>query len=437
MNAETFLNQFINLEKTRQFSYPLKLERMRGLLELCGEPQKAGFGVVTVAGSKGKGSTAAMIASVLRAAGLRTGLYTSPHLVSWTERIQLDGGPVTEEEGAALASFIEDCLKGADFPHGRPTYFEALTPMALLHFARRGAAAVVLEVGLGGQFDATNACEPDVSVITPIGLEHQDVLGPTLTRIAQAKCGILRAGKPAVPAVQKSEPMEAIAREAARLGVPLRRVGRDVRFTAGPWDESAQEFRIEAPAKDGPFKVPLLGRHQLENAVCAYLAARTFCEARRVPLPSAAVREGLRSVRWPGRLEKLSLHPLTLADGAHTQESAEALSNAVRRHFKFGRLHLIAGMMGDKDARRFLEPFRGLPDTFWAVRLNHERAMAPQTLLAEAGALGFRCREGGTLAEMLARLSAERGDRDLTLITGSLYLVGQAKEFFEHALQHG
>lgn len=435
MDAEKFLNGFINLERMPGAPYPLKLGRMRHLLSILDFPPKGRFHVITVAGSKGKGSTAAMVASVLRHAGFRTGLYTSPHLVRWEERIQCDGERIREDESSALASFLFDKTRRKEFPYGQPTYFEVLTAMALLHFLKKKAGAVVLEVGLGGEFDATNACDPTVSVLTPIGLDHRSVLGGTLERIAETKCGIIRPKGTVVTSFQAPQVMEVIRRRCQANAAQLLSVADDLKIEEGSFDEEEQSFWMGGPwGREGPFVIPLLGRHQIQNAACAYLAVRKFAEITGAALSEGNLDRGFARVRWPGRLEKASDAPAIVLDGAHTRESAEAAASSLRRHFRFDRLHMILGMLSDKDPNSFLGPFRDRLKTLWLTPVKSERTYLPAALRRKIGEAPFPVLEVPNFCEALQKAAACAGAEDLILVTGSLYLVGEAKESLTYAL---
>ena len=428
MRFETFLDKFLNLEKSLTAAYPAGLVRMRHLLALCGDPQSA-FPCVLIAGSKGKGSTAAMVASVFQAAGWRTGLYTSPHLSEVNERIRVDGRALPPAEAAGLAARLEALLAKNPPPHGEFTYFEVLTAAAFVHFRDARVDAAVIEVGLGGEHDATNACEPLVSVITPLGYEHQAVLGNTLAEIASAKCGILRRHGAAVIAPQTDEAADAIRRHVALSACASTWIGRDVHVTEEPVREGVQAFWVDGPwGHDGPFEIPLLGRHQIDNAATAYAACRRFGVLTGRAVPAAALREGLARVFWPGRIERSSVSPHVVMDGAHTRESAAALAAALERHFKFDKIVLVLGMMRDKDPDAFVEPFLKAhgPCGVIAVGMKSPRAFtAPELAGRLAPRVVASC--ATDLEEALASAERLAGPAGLVVVTGSLYLVGEAR----------
>ncbi len=429
-NPEVFLDRFINLERSNTVPYPRKLERMHRLLEACGRPDRSGYRIITVAGTKGKGSTSAMMASILRSAGFKTGLYTSPHLESWNERISVDGAPITETEASDIAGWLEERMERASFEDGLPTYFEVMTAMALVHFARSGCGVSVLEVGLGGEFDAVNACDPDVTVITPIGHDHERVLGSTLAEIARAKAGIIKEGVPVVSSPQPREAMDVIEETARARRAPLYRVGESVRVEPVVFSKTSQTFIIDsASGKQGPFELPLVGQHQAENAAAAWLALRIFAERTGNSLDPLKVAEGFGRVRWPGRMELALAEPCVLLDGAHTPESARALEQAVRRHFHYDRFEMILGMMSDKNPEGFMDPFRSEVDLVRVVPIAHERAFTAAELAARVKAMGVNVLAHDSVETAIgaARAAAGPARGRLILVTGSLYLVGHAR----------
>lgn len=431
--AESILHQLADFERNPAVPYPAKLDRARHLLALCGDPQNSGFRSILIAGSKGKGSAAAMMESVLRRSGLRTGLYTSPHLSSWRERVRVDGVPITEVASAEIAARLGQILSSNEFPCGAPTYFEALTALAFLHFKESRVDVAVLEVGLGGEYDATNVADPDVSVIMPIGLEHQNVLGHTLSEIAAAKAGVLRAGRPGVLAVQPDEALEKIRAVARERGAELFETARRIRIietetAAG----GGQSFFLEGPwGIEGPFEIPLLGRHQLENAAAAYAALKIFSD-RSIRLAGESMRRGFADVEWPARLETVSDRPRVVIDGAHTRESAAALAAALKKHFRFRGVTVVLGMARDKDAAAFAAALAPLWPRFVCAGTRNPRAFAPDELARRVsdGMPGAAVEEAGSFESAFETARHSGGEEDLILVTGSLYLCAEAREFF-------
>lgn len=404
------------------------LSRTRRLLAAAGEPQRA-FRSVVVGGTNGKGSVCAMIHSVLCRAGLRAGLYTSPHLVRFNERIRIGSGPgsgggvapmISDDEVAGLFEYVSS-LAG---PGGDgPTFFEYTTVMALEHFRRSAVDAAVLEVGMGGRLDAVNAVEePVVTVITSVGLDHTRFLGSTVEEVAAEKAGIIKEGVPVVTAVERPGALSVIERRAARAGAPLYRLGREFGFTergAGVFDyRSIGGERVEA------IEVGLGGAHQLRNAACAAAAVELMADAG-LPVGLDSLRAALEGCCWPGRFEVVSTSPLVVLDCAHNPDAAAALAAALRA-LEYERLILVIGVLADKDAGRILSSLVPLADLVVLTRPRCARAADPARLEAPAMRYGGRtlvCEPVGD-AVKLALERARTGDA--VCVTGSVYTVGEA-----------
>ena len=374
-----------------------KLGRTRALLDLAGCPDRQ-MQVALVAGTKGKGSTCAMLASVLGAAGERCGLYTKPHLQAYRERIRVDGVAIPRN---AFGDAVER-MKGVSvrLPEaaGEPTTFEVTTAMALDYFAREGCRIAVVEVGLGGRLDATNATDPALSVITSISYDHTAILGHTLAAIATEKAGILRHGRPALLAEQRPAAMRA-----------LRRACRAVRA----------HCRVVSP---GAWQPSLAGAHQRQNAALAVASAQTLSPR----VDAAAIERGLQRLRWPGRFEVVGEGRVVL-DGAHNGASAEALAETLRT-FAAGRpVGLVLGINRDKDARAVVRPLLSLADQVWATQTSgNPRALAAHDLAALCRRVGGR--EVASDPDVGSALEAATREPDrVVCVTGSLALVGQAR----------
>lgn len=419
------------------FGMKLGLDRMRAALKLLGDPHTSAP-VLHVAGTNGKGSTCAFTESALRVAGLNTGLTTSPHLVHWCERIRIDGVPLSEQAAAdTLAEILARvpwALQGG--PEGAHdgdglTFFELTTLIAFLSFAKAQVQVMVVEVGLGGRLDATNVVEPIACAVAPLGLEHTQYLGPTLTHIAGEKAGIFKPGVTAVSAGQPLEAARVLAERAREVGAPLWRPGRDYRFESrhdrpfcfagksdlpvcGEWT-----VKLDAP-------LPLLGHHQRTNAAlaCALLQAGA---ARGLPIEPKHVEQGLLRARWPGRLEKLSDKPLTLLDGAHNPHAAHALAKTLPEVVGDRPVQLVLGVLADKDARQILEPLLPLVHTLHTCAPDNPRALEAEALAAVARTLRpeLPIVVHKRAQEALAAARAQAGAGGAVLAAGSLYLVGE------------
>ena len=411
----------------------VKLDRMRALLRRLDDPQHA-FPSLLVAGTKGKGSTVAMLAASLQAAGRRTGRYTSPHLINWRERTCLGGEPISTESVIQLAEPIRRAVAALPAALGEPTTFEVGTAFALLYFARAQVDVAVLEVGVGGRYDATNVVEPLVSAITPISYDHTPTLGSSLEAIAHHKAGVLRPGRPGVVAPQPEPARLVIEREARALGARLVQVGRDWWWTAEPdgGDVARAPISIQTTRPGvSPLRVRvgLLGDHQRDNAAAAAAALYELGQLRpELAVSPAAIQAGLGQVDWPGRLQVLQRSPLLIVDGAHNAASAEVVRQAVQASFRFRRLSLVIGLSAGKDARGVLGALVPWADSLRLTRAQHERAADPAELLQLARELAPDrpiVVEPDLPTALAAALDAAEAD-DLVLVTGSLFLVGEA-----------
>lgn len=406
------------------------LARIRFLMERLGQPQAA-YPAVHVAGTNGKGSTAAMIASVLHAAGYTVGLFTSPHLVRYNERIVVDGAPISDQDLDALLHELRDHVDAAarDPLVGQPTEFEVGTAAALAYFARRAVDVAVVEVGLGGRFDSTNVVNPLISVISPIGLDHTRVLGDSLSEIAREKAGIIRPGVPVVSGPQAREARAVISLRAEELGAPLYWAGRDFTWHVERADSQGTRFTVrwgETWLED--LAVPLLGRHQAANAAVATAVAQVLSEMEW-PVPEAALRQGLAAVRWPGRMELVPGRPALLLDGAHNAEGAEALADGLRTVFSGQRPVFVLGLMAEKPAEailRLLLPL-GRGAVFTAARHGRGAPADPADLARQARELVPETAVEPNPAAALQLARRWAGPDGLVCVAGSLYLVGELR----------
>ena len=428
--AIAYLYSLANYEKTRIERYTpetLDLSRVERLLAAMGNPH-ARFPAVHIAGTKGKGSTAAMCEACLRAAGYHTGFYISPHLHTFRERIQVDRRKIAREDVVALAEETRPLIERTP----GVTYFEAITAIGFLHFARSEVDVAVVEVGLGGRLDATNVLTPEVSVITSLSLEHTYLLGNTLAEIAYEKAGIIKPGIPAVSAPQRAEAIKKLEAVSREREAPLTEVGRDWDYDPGPADLDGQYFTARritdgGSELDGEYWIPLLGRHQLENATSA-LAALDILRRRGFCIPAEAVREGLRSVYWPGRLEILSREPLVIGDGAHNPYSARVLRRALEEWFPDRRWVMIFGASADKDIAGMLDVLLPISDYIIVTRSDHPRAASPVELADAVASVGGGAEVSVNVRKAIWRGLAMMDPGSGLLATGSLHLVADARE---------
>jgi dihydrofolate synthase/folylpolyglutamate synthase len=397
----------------------LGLERMTALLERLDSPH-LGRAWVHVAGTNGKGSSCAMIESGLRAAGLRTGLYTSPHLAEPTERIRIAGQPVSREQFAGAFEPVHQAaerLLAEGLLEAHPTYFETVTAMAFLLFRALGAEIGVLEVGMGGRLDATNVVTPRLAAITPIDFDHESFLGKSLESIAAEKAGILKRGVPAVIAAQRPEAEATIEARAVELGIqPLRTSRWQVRDLE--LDRAGSRFRACGP-KELRIECPLAGEHQVENALIAVTALEAL------DVPPEAILEGIRQTRWPGRLERVREAPEIILDGAHNPAGARALARYMERFFAGRRVWLIYGAMRDKAVAEMAGILFPLAQEVILTAPAQARAVRPEIL----GELVDhpRRRLAARLAEAIEIVRREAAPEDAVFISGSLFLAGEAR----------
>lgn len=399
----------------------LGLETMRTLLGRLGNPERR-FRSLHIGGTNGKGSTAAMTAAMLQAAGYRVGLYTSPHLVDFRERIRVNQTMIAEAQVAELTAQLQ-----ASVPSGlTPTFFELTTAMAFLHFAESGVDVAVLEVGMGGRFDATNVVEPVACAITTIALDHQEYLGTTEDAIAFEKAGIIKPGIPVVVGRIDGPAWEVIRRTAMDREAPLTRLGTD--FYVASTGPGVLSYRGRSREFDG-LTSALAGRHQLDNAACA-LALLDAAEGRGISVDEAAVRRGLASVLWEGRLEVVERGPVLLLDGAHNPAAAHVLAEYLTEWCASrpeSRLILVLGMMRDKDHARFVEPFYRLISEAILTQVDMARSASVEELRETVGFRFSLCHVAPSTADALALAKARATAQDLICVTGSLMLVGEVK----------
>jgi len=406
-----FLYALGNEIKTAKFG----LERIGTVLDALGRPQDE-LRIVHVAGTNGKGSTCALIESALRLTG-STGLFTSPHLSQPTERIQVNGSPVSEDRFTAafdrVHAAVEELLEAGKIDF-HTTYFETVTAMAFVIFAEERVDRVVLEVGLGGRLDATNVVQPELCVITPIDFDHEAYLGKSLESIAAEKAGILKAGVPAVFTRQRPAAEAVLSRRAADLQVPVTRT-RDWKISELELDARGSRFQL---SRDQTLSIacPLAGEHQVENAATA--AVSLF----QLGIPAAAIETGIANARWPGRLERVSESPEIILDGAHNPAGARALAAYIGRFYRGRDIAIIFGAMRDKAIEEIAGVLFPLARRVILTAPEQSRAMTPEAVREVAGDRSLPIAH--TLREALAMAS----DAEVTFVTGSLYLVAEARE---------
>lgn len=409
----------------RKFS----LDAIEKILASLGHPERQ-YATVIVAGTNGKGSTSAILASILVHAGFRTGLYTSPHLVRVNERIQVNAREIPDEDFASSFSDVRrviDGLLAEKLLRERPSFFEYLTAAAFLHFARSGVRLAVLEVGIGGRLDATNVTEPRVAVITNVDLDHMEILGETIADIAREKAGVIKASRPVVSSCHQAEAVEIIRRRASELQAELLETTgfaqlSEVRNFGGHY---SFDLALNGDHFSG-LSLPLAGRFQIRNAVAAVAAAWRLTR-EGFAIPRRSIAEGLRKARWPGRLETVQERPLVLLDGAHNPAGARELAAFVKEEFSGKRLRLVYASMRDKaigEVTRILFP---LAEEVYLTRPSLARAASSEEILAAAPFRPGRCAVEPDPARALELACQASHPEDIVLAAGSLFLVGDIR----------
>jgi len=439
--ALDFLYQFVDYSMMRSFAYSperFNLDRMELLMEKLGSPHRK-YPVVHVAGTKGKGSVSALCASALQAAGYSTGFYTSPHLQEFSERIQVNGKTIPQEEVVRLV----DDLKLVIPQIQTPSWFELTTAMAFMYFAQCQVDVAVIEVGLGGRLDSTNVVHPVVSVITSISYDHMAILGNTLAEIASEKGGIIKNGRPVVTAPQKDEARQVIEKIAGERGAALYQVGKDYYFTPQSHTLEEQSFWVW-PAKDQALAsdyfssngakgtpplsltIPLLGQHQVENATTAYAALQVLNQ-EGFNVPELAIQQGFAKVVWPGRFEILSKQPFLVIDSAHNRDSAKRLRQAMEDYFPGCGVILVFGASEDKDIDgMFTELFSSVKQAIM-TQSTHPRAANVEKLAGMAAKFNKPIKNIPQIEDALVYALEQVEEKDVILVTGSLFVAAAAR----------
>lgn len=431
------LSDFEHLRIVRYNSQNFDLERMRALLKRLGNPQDS-FKSVHVAGTKGKGSTCAMIAAMMQACGYKVGLYTSPHLTDVRERIQINGEMISQAEFARLIKTAEPVIERV---RPRPTYFDVLTAVAFKHFAEQHVDIAIIETGLGGRLDSTNVINPEVTAITSLSKDHMAQLGGTIAKIAEEKAGIFKAGVPAISVQQVPEAESVLKRVAEKAGTQLEVTGQTIEFS----------YRFESSRMQGPHNrvclttslskfehlaVPLLGEHQAINCGLA-LSVIDRLKSRGFSISDAKAMEGLAKTSVPGRMEILGHQPRVVVDGAHNAASLDAMLRAIGQHIPYDSMVIIFGCCADKDVPGMLERIAAGADKVIFTRVNNIRSADPNELAARyVEQYGKMAQVAPTLDDALAIAKRAVTKEDLISITGSFYLVGEAKRLFAAKAAH-
>ena len=432
--AEEYLNSFTNYEQIPGITYAqagYSLRHVEELLRRMDNPELAAS-TIHIAGTKGKGSVAAMIAEVLSSSGYRVGLYTSPHFHTLRERISIDGGLISETDFAAVTAEVKPFIEAMkqDTSFRQLTYFEALTALAFAHFQKKRVDFQVLEVGLGGRLDATNVvANPAVCIITPISLDHTQILGNTLEEIAREKAGIIRHGCWAVISPQPREAALTIVGICREKRAKAIQVGKDVTWRKMGGDLHHQSLAIYGRTGNYQVSIPLLGDFQLENAATS-VAAFEVLSSDGFDISAANIAQGLAQVKWSGRFQILQQRPIVLIDSAHNVASMKRLVDNVKAYFPRRRVLLVFGTSCDKDISGIINELTSLSPQVILTQASHSRAAPPAALAAEFAKRGIEAEIRMTITKAISRALSLASGTDVVCVTGSLFVVAEALDYF-------
>ncbi len=415
------LDYLYGLEK---FGMIFGLTQVERILNAIGNPHQD-IQAIHIGGTNGKGSTAAMIGSILQKEGYRVGLYTSPHLIRFTERIKVNGKEIEEEEVAELSGWIKREIETAGITPPF-TFFDFTTAMALHYFKQKWVDVAILEVGLGGRLDSTNVVDPLLSIITNIAKDHEEYLGKSLLKIAREKAGIIKKGRPLITAAEQPHVVRLFSKLCEAKSSPYYRVGKEFRYVRG----EEENFDYEGlNRKLWGVRLNLKGFHQVINATTA-LGAAEVLEDLGYRISTEAMVDGLKEVDWPGRLEMVSSSPRVILDGAHNPAGALVLKECLEREFQYQRLILLLGIMKDKDIQSMLHLLAPRADHIILTKPHTDRAAPPSLLKKALGQNGKKAEVAEDFKEAIERGLALTHQEDLLCITGSLYTVGEARAYF-------
>ncbi|MBS1111891.1 MAG: bifunctional folylpolyglutamate synthase/dihydrofolate synthase [Nitrospirae bacterium] len=430
-------NETVNyLYNLRSLGIKLGLSNTKKVMGILGEPQNS-FRSVHIAGTNGKGSTASTIASILTESGFRVGLYTSPHLLNFTERIKINNNQITEDKVLSLTSHIQDIIAGTDL---QLTFFEFATAIAFYYFASEKVDWAVVETGMGGRLDATNVILPDVSVITSIGLDHSEFLGSSISAIAFEKAGIIKPETPVVTSAQRPEAIKQITDIAKMRNSELHIYDRDFKSALLSMDDKHITFDYAGDKEFRNLSLPLSGGHQLYNASLAIRVSEILCK-KGVPILDTSLRNGLLNVALQGRLERVSENPVIIIDGAHNPGAADSLAGSIKKIFPDKKIIMVIGIMSDKDIEGILKPLMQIAEHVVLTKPKGERAASPEKLYETALKIQKSNEDGRSssivktncVADALTHAKKEWREENIILVTGSFYTTGEAKEILSHA----
>jgi len=424
MNKNGYQRSLDYLYGLEKFGMIFGLAKIEEILEAVGNPHRE-IQAIHIGGTNGKGSTAAIIASILRKEGYRVGLYTSPHLIRFTERMKVNEKEIEKEEVADLTEWMRQRLETAGVAPPF-TFFDFTTAMVFLYFKQKMVDLAVLEVGLGGRLDSTNVIDPLLSIITNIGKDHQDVLGKGILRIAREKAGIIKESRPLITAATQPQVLRLFSKICREKKAPFFRVGKEFRYVLAGEGSFSYEGLYR---KLWGLSLNLRGSHQMINATTA-LGAMEILDDLGYRVSNDAMTEGLKEVDWPGRLEVVCSSPRVLLDGAHNPDGALSLKESLEKDFQYHHLVLLIGIMKDKDVHSILHSLSPLADRIILTRPGTDRAASPALLRKALGRNGKKAEVIEDFRKAINKGLSLTGEEDILCITGSLYTVGEARSYF-------
>ena len=424
MNKNGYQRSLDYLYGLEKFGMIFGLTKVEEILEAVGNPHRE-IQAIHIGGTNGKGSTAAIIASILRKEGYRVGLYTSPHLIRFTERMKVNEKEIEKEEVASLTEWMRERIETAGVAPPF-TFFDFTTAMAFLYFKQKMVDLAVLEVGLGGRLDSTNVIDPLLSIITNIGKDHEDVLGKGILRIAREKAGIIKESRPLITAATQPQVLRLFSKICREKKAPFFRVGKEFRYVLAGEGSFSYEGLYR---KLWGLSLNLRGSHQMINATTA-LGAMEILDDLGYRVSNDAMTEGLKEVDWPGRLEVVCSSPRVLLDGAHNPDGALSLKESLEKDFEYHHLVLLIGIMKDKDVHSILHSLSPLADRIILTRPGMDRAASPALLRKALGRNGKKAEVIEDFRKAIDKGLSLTGEEDILCITGSLYTVGEARSYF-------